>query len=94
MIVVKGKDDKNIDKQAYFDSRAQIVINPNNFIPNLQLYQQQLLNGIAVLLSEGSGWTIKSTNEHYIKEAEHSFGSLWVYVICQIMARERLQLTS
>ena len=28
------------------------------------------------------------------KVAEHSFGSLWVYVICQIKARERLQLTS
>ena len=28
------------------------------------------------------------------KVAEHSFGRLWVYVICQIMARERLQLTS
>ena len=27
------------------------------------------------------------------KVAEHSFGGLWVYVICQIMARERLQLT-
>ena len=26
--------------------------------------------------------------------AEHRFGSFWVYVICQIMARERLQLTS
>ena len=29
-----------------------------------------------------------------IKVAEHSFGSLRVYVLCQIMARERLQLTS
>ena len=28
------------------------------------------------------------------KVAEHSFDSLWVYVICQIKARERLQLTS
>ena len=28
------------------------------------------------------------------KVAEHSFGSLWVYVICQIKTRERLQLTS
>ena len=28
-----------------------------------------------------------------IKVAEHSFGSFWVYVFCQIMARERLQLT-
>ena len=33
-------------------------------------------------------------NHHTIKVAEHSFGILWVYVICQIMARERLQLTS
>ena len=29
-----------------------------------------------------------------IKVTEHSFGSLSVYVICQIMAKERLQLTS
>ena len=29
-----------------------------------------------------------------IKVAEHSFSSLWIYVICQIMAREGLQLTS
>ena len=29
-----------------------------------------------------------------LKVAEHSFGSLKVYVICQIIARERLQLTS
>ena len=31
---------------------------------------------------------------YIIKVAEHSFGSLWVYVICQIMARERFQLTN
>ena len=29
-----------------------------------------------------------------LKVAEHSFGSLWLCVICQIMARERLLLTS
>ena len=32
--------------------------------------------------------------EQPLKVAGHSFGILWVYVICQIMARERLQLTS
>ena len=30
----------------------------------------------------------------WLQVAEHSFRSLWVYVICQIMAREGLQLTS
>ena len=63
---VKRKDDDNIYKPAYFNSRAQIVINPNDFIPSLQLSQQQILNGIAVWLSEGSGWTIGSLDEHYI----------------------------
>ena len=29
-----------------------------------------------------------------VKVAKHSFGSLWVYVICKIMAREGLQLKS
>ena len=33
-------------------------------------------------------------NQTWLKVAEHGFGSLWVYVICQIMAREKLQLTS
>ena len=49
----KRKDDKNIYKPAYFNSRAQIVINPNDFIHSLQL-------------SEGSGWIISSIHKHYI----------------------------
>ena len=63
---VKWKDDTNIYKPAYFDSRVQIVINPNDFLPSLGLSQQQLLNGIDVWLSEGSGWTISSIDEQYI----------------------------
>lgn len=63
---VKRKVDKNICKPAYFNSRAQIVINPNDVIPSLQLSQQPLLNGIAVWLSEGSECVISSINEHCI----------------------------
>ena len=59
----KRKDDKNI---YYFNGRAQIVLNPNDFLPSLQLSQQQLLTGIAVCLTEGSGWVISSIDEHYI----------------------------
>ena len=33
---------------------------------SLQLSQQQLLNGIAVWLSEGSGWIIVSIDDYYI----------------------------
>ena len=34
---VKRKDDNDIYKPAYFNSRAQIVINPNNFLSGLSL---------------------------------------------------------
>ena len=63
---VKRKDEQNIYKPACFNSRAQIVSNPNDFLPSLGLSQQQILNGIGVWLSEGSGWTISSIDEHYI----------------------------
>ena len=35
-------------------------------LPSLGVSQQQILNGIGVWVSEGSGWTISSTDEHYI----------------------------
>ena len=63
---VKKEDDDDIDKTAYFNSREQIVINPNDFLPSLQLSQQQILNGTGVWLSECSGWTISSIDEHSI----------------------------
>ena len=66
VIFDKRKDEHNIYKPAYFNSRAQIVINPNDVLPSLEISQQQLLNGIGVWLSEGSGWTISSIDEHYI----------------------------
>ena len=40
----------------------------------------------------GTNW--KDFFKTWLKVAEHSFGSLWLYVICQIIARDRLQLTS
>ena len=66
VIFVKRKDDNNIYKPAYFNSQAQIVINPNDFLISLQVSQQQILNGIGVWMSEGSGWTISNIDEHYI----------------------------
>ena len=35
---VKRKDDDNIYKPAYFNSRAQIVINPNDFLSSLRYW--------------------------------------------------------
>ena len=63
---MKKKDGDDIDKTACFNSRAQIIFNSDDFLPSLQLSQQQLLNGVGIWLSERIGWTISSIDEHYI----------------------------
>ena len=69
IVVIKRKDDKTIHSDPiYFNSRTQIVINPNDFLPSLELSQQQLLNGIGVWLSKGSGWAIDVYEYVYVYE--------------------------
>ena len=68
---IKRKDDTNIYKPAYFNSRAQIIINPNVFLPSLGISQENLLNGIGVWLSEGSGWTTSSIDDHNINMVKY-----------------------
>ena len=77
---VKRKDEHNIYTPAYFNSQAQIVVNHNDFLPSLGVSQQQSLNGIGAWLSEGSGWTISSIDEHYINTVvyEPTKGSSYV----------------
>ena len=55
-----------IYKTGYFNSKAKIIINENEIHEELQTSKQQILNGIGVWISEGSGWTIKTVNNHYI----------------------------
>ena len=45
---LKKKDFDDIDKTAYFNSRAQIILNSDDFLPSLQLSQQKLLKDISV----------------------------------------------
>ena len=61
----KLKDGELIDKTAYFNSRAHIIMNKKDILLSLQLSQQKLLNDIGEWLAEGSGWTIDSILEHF-----------------------------
>ena len=63
---IKMKDGELIDKSGYFNSKVQIVMNSNDISSSLELAQQQIMNQISVWLSEGSGWTISSIDEHYL----------------------------
>ena len=63
---LKQSNDKNILKNGYFNSTANLIINETDIKSVLQASQQQILNKIAQWISEGSGWTIQSIENHYI----------------------------
>ena len=63
----------------------------NNYLFCIFSYQIIFLSHIQMNKLPELQMRVRNMN---VKVAEHSFGSLWVYVIYQIMARERLQLTS
>ena len=47
---------------AYFNSEAETIINENEINESIQTSNQEILNGIAVWLSEGSGWNQPMSN--------------------------------
>ena len=62
----KHKGDEFIYKTAYFNSKAQTIINDISINEALQLTKQQTLNIIAQWISEGSGWIIQSIDSHHL----------------------------
>ena len=62
----KVSNDETIEKNAYFNSTPQTIINNLEVAGSLESSKQQILNKIAQWVSEGSGWTIQSVNNHYI----------------------------
>ena len=60
-----------LDKTAYFNSKAQTIINNIEIPEALQLTKQQILNMIAQWVSEGSGWTIQSVDNHYLNIVQY-----------------------
>ena len=63
----KMTKDGTLDKTAYFNSKPQTIINNTEIPEALQLTKQQILNFVAQWISEGSGWTIESVDNHYLK---------------------------
>ena len=63
---VKQSNDKNILKNGYFNSTTDLIINETDIKLVIQASQQQILNKIAQWISEGSGWTIQSIENHYV----------------------------
>ena len=62
----KLTDGETVYRSAYFNSSAQTIINQTEINNSLQMSKQQILNKIAEWISQGSGWTIKSVDSHYL----------------------------
>ena len=62
-------ESKMILKTAYFNSKAKTIIDENEINEikeSIQTSNQEILNGITVWLSEGSGWTVESIDDQHI----------------------------
>ena len=59
----KQEGDKMIEKKiAYFNSSAQTIVNETEIAEFIQITQNQIINKIQQLISEGSAWLIQSVD--------------------------------
>nr|DAC81289.1 TPA_asm: PolB [Corynactis coral adintovirus] len=58
-------------KEAFFNSDPHTIINELEAYDALQLSQHRILDIIAQWVSEGSGWTIRSVDGHYINTIQY-----------------------
>ena len=65
-----GREER-IMKTAYFNSPAQTIINNTEIDKSLEVSKQGILNKIAVWISEGSGWTVQSVDNHYLNVVKY-----------------------
>ena len=62
----KISDGETISDTVYFFSTPQTIINNIEIKASLEATQEKILNKIAIWISEGSGWTIESVDNHYL----------------------------
>ena len=60
------KDTITTFKTSYFNSKAKTLINKGEVNESIHISNQEILNEISVWLSEGSGWTVESVDNHHI----------------------------
>ena len=60
-----------VHKTAHFNSKSQTIINNLDITNSLEVSKQQILKMIAQWVSEGSGWTIQSVDNHYLNIVQY-----------------------
>ena len=64
--------DETIIKTAYFKCETFTITNNNRINKKLQLSKQQIMNKIAQWISEGSGWSTESVDNHNINIVKYN----------------------
>ena len=67
----KISNGNTINKTAFFNSKPQTIINNTEIPEALQSSKEQILNFVAQWISEGSGWTIESVDNHYLNIVQY-----------------------
>ena len=67
----KSAKDEIVYKTAYFNSKPKTIINNIEIPEALQFSKEQILNMIAQWISEGSGWTVESVDNHYLNIVQY-----------------------
>ena len=67
----KPKDNQIEFKTAFFNSKAQEITNNVMMAEALKLSKDHILNIIAKWISEGSGWTIESVDNHFLNIVQY-----------------------
>ena len=63
---------ETINKTVNFFSQSQTIINDMDIDESLEASKQKILNKIAVWMSEGSGWTVESVDNHYLNVVKYA----------------------
>ena len=63
--------DEIVYKTAYFNSKPKTIINNTEINKSLQSSKDHILNMIAQWISEGSGWTVESVDNHYLNIVQY-----------------------
>ena len=72
MVTFKAtKNGEIVYQTAYFNSKPQTIINNVEIPEALQLSKEQILNIIAQWISESSGWTIESVDNHHLNIVQY-----------------------
>ena len=67
----KISDGETINKTVYFFSQPQTIVNNTEINVSLESSKENILNKIAVWISEGSGWTVESVDNQYLNVVKY-----------------------